>query len=343
MHKGSAHMHRSFANSLGVAIAAAVIVSGAAWANPVKATFLFNLVEDSGSINSSWATMAWDEKHRELYVTSGGKVRVYNEVGMGIFAFGEDTRFGAIRAATPVDTGDIYALTSTENGWALVQYSYRGEALAQVEIQGAPDDFLEEFDPDTVLQGDGQLFLADRNRGRVLVVGLDGTAARWHDVAPQDGPRGSEPVGIRGFGVDRHGNILFTIPTQFIAGVMSPEGTVRNFGSPGSSKGKFNVAGGIAADEDGRIYVSDLPRAVVSVFDQDFAFVGEFGGRGFSPGSLRAPLDLVVSGNRAFVTQSRGAVKAYGIRIEDPSQSQFTLSRSPHAERDTLGARSSNK
>jgi hypothetical protein len=121
---------------------------------------------------------------------------------------------------------------------------------------------------------------------------------------------------MRGFSVDRDGNMLFTVASVFSAYVMSPEGKVRAFGQKGSTPGKFNIVSGIAADEEGRLFLTDSLRAVVMVFDPSFQFLGEFGYRGPDPENLVSPFNLAVGNGRVYVTQSRGAVKAFAVRFD---------------------------
>jgi hypothetical protein len=319
MHKGSAHMHRSFANSLGLAIAAAVIVAGAAWANrggALKATYLYDLANDSGNNELSWSPLSWDNEHSELYVVTGSTVQVYNQVGMAIFAFGDDGKYGRTREAAPFPTGDVFVLAHGTEDWALVRYSYRGEPLEKVEISELPEAFEDDFRPDALRHANGELFLADTGAMRVLVLNPSGEVLRSHDIGESFKKEGDDVPGMRGFGVDPRGNVLFTVPAQFLAFVVSADGELRGFGTRGSTPGKFNVISGITSDEEGRIYVVDALRAVVSVWEPDLSFVGEFGGRGFSASSLRSPFHVVAANNRVYVAQSRGGVKVFGLRFE---------------------------
>ena len=82
-------------------------------------------------------------------------------------------------------------------------------------------------------------------------------------------------------------------------------GKVRAFGTRGSSPGKFNVVSGIAADDNGNIYVADTLRCVVMIFDREFNFRTEFGYRGLEPGNLIAPMELTVDSDRVYVAQTR--------------------------------------
>jgi len=55
---------------------------------------------------------------------------------------------------------------------------------------------------------------------------------------------------------------------------------------------------GIAADEDGNIYVTLPSRGKVVVFDKDGNFVRQFGSKGMQAGSLRGPLGIAVDSQR---------------------------------------------
>ena len=107
---------------------------------------------------------------------------------------------------------------------------------------------------------------------------------------------------IRGLSVDQTGAILFTVPMQFRAYVVSPDGQFRGFGKKGSAPGRFNVVGPIVRDENGFIYVGDMLRSVVMVFDPDLKFVREFGYRGGRPWNLATPADLAIGGGMLFVS-----------------------------------------
>jgi hypothetical protein len=100
-----------------------------------------------------------------------------------------------------------------------------------------------------------------------------------------------------GFSVDREGSVLFTLPVLFSAFRVSLGGNVASFGKPGSLPGKFGVVSGIIADNRGNYLVADKLRTVISVFDNDFNFLTEFGFRGNAPGNLIGPMDLAIDGN----------------------------------------------
>jgi hypothetical protein len=125
---------------------------------------------------------------------------------------------------------------------------------------------------------------------------------------------------MNGLWVDGQGNYYFTMPLSFTAFVMSPERALRQFGSRGSSPGRFNIAGSIVTDERGWIFVLDRLRSVVMVFDPALQFVFEFGYRGDGPSNLIAPFDLAVGNGKIFVSQARSrGVKIFQYDFSKPA------------------------
>ena len=70
-----------------------------------------------------------------------------------------------------------------------------------------------------------------------------------------------------------------------------------------SLPGKFSQAYGILRDNRGNILVADKLRSVVNIFDRNFNFLAEFGGRGNAPGSLVIPSNMALDNtDRLFVS-----------------------------------------
>ena len=120
-------------------------------------------------------------------------------------------------------------------------------------------------------------------------------------------------IEISGFGIGADASIYFTTPTLFSAFRLNPDSSLDTFGTSGSGPGKFGVVSGIAADNQGNIYVADRLRSVVMIFDPKFIFLGEFGYRGDRAGDMLVPDDLVIdqAENRVFVSQA--ANKGVGV------------------------------
>jgi len=291
---------------------AALSLAAAPATPPAEPQYLFELATSTGASESTWATLSYDRKHDELFTIHDGLVHIFNQAGMETFTFGGDGDLGSPERLAVFENGDILLLTNVGGRRAIIRCDYRGERLGTFAPAPLPKGFTE-FDPDRVQVHGGKVYLVEASAMRVVVTDGEGKVEQTHDLAAL--VRKKEPdtkIGMNGFWVDGQGNFVFTLPYAFTAFVMSPTGVLRQFGSRGSSPGKFNIVGSVVADERGWLFVLDRLRSVVMVFDPDLRFVLEFGYRGDGPTNLIAPYDLAVGNGKVFVSQARGrGVKAF--------------------------------
>jgi hypothetical protein len=297
------------------ALLALALASGEEAPAPFRAGYLFNVSTTQGDARSSYARLAYDRWNDELYVMAPADplVRVYNEAGMEVYRFGEEQ--GVFRAIAPLENGELLAIVLRDAGRLMVRCDFRGRPIENFELSGVPPS-LGGFSPDALLYQNGKVYLFDPGGAKAVVADLTGKVVASYDLGKLllDG-KNLEENEIRGVGVDRNGNLLVTIPTQFRAYVVTPDGTARSFGQKGSRPGRFNIIGPIAGDDQGYLYVVDILRCVVIVFDSDFKFIAEFGGRGFKPGRLILPTEMVVGNGKVFVAQGRNrGVSVFGVR-----------------------------
>jgi len=283
----------------------------------VESSFLYTIDDGAGRRSMGWAALTWEPKNSELFLVANGVVDIFNDNGLATYSFGDDAQVGSPVAVAALENGDLVVVTARDATTQLVRCNFRGEPLARIELRGLPKDFGE-FSPNAIAVAAGKLYVADKNAMKVVIAGADGAVVKTFELAKLIGlgPKDPAEAMMRGFNVDRAGNVLFTVASVFSAYVMSPEGKLRAFGQKGSSPGKFNIVSGIAADEDGHLFLTDSLRAVVMVFDPSFQFLGEFGYRGPDPENLVSPFNLAVGNGRVYVTQSRGAVKAFAVRFD---------------------------
>jgi hypothetical protein len=250
-----------------------------------------------------------DKDRNEAYVVYQNVVRVFNENGLEIYRFNENNSLGRLSALTVDQDGTIFFLSYDDRGvYGIIRCNYRGEPLGRIEVAGLPSDFAdyEKFSPNYMAYREGQFYLADTHRLRIAVADKNGQVQKTYDLVPLlDLKEKDRPdLEMGSFSVDKEGNMLFTIPVLFSATVLSPEGTVRNFGKPGSIPGKFGVVSGITTDNKGNYLVADKLRCVISVFDRSAQFLMEFGGRGKGLENLIVPDLLAVDGSdKVYVTQ----------------------------------------
>jgi hypothetical protein len=285
---------------------AASIALGAPGGQSGEAAYRYHLSTSFGTVPFAGAFLSYDRSHRELFVMGDGLVRVFNEAGMEVFTFGDDPDVGMIRGLAALEDGDLLVQAVREGGPKLVRCTFRGEYVRMVELKGVPAGYERTVWGRMRYEG-GKVYLADLGAMKVLVADAEGNTLATYDVAQKLDVKDPENVGLRGFNVDRQGNILFTIQPNFRGYVMSPAGEIQEFGQRGSAPGKFNIVGGIARDDDGYTYVADILKSAILVFDRELRWVREFGYRSNAPSGpgLAAPEELAAAGHgELFISQN---------------------------------------
>ncbi|WP_242393490.1 NHL repeat-containing protein [Anaeromyxobacter oryzisoli] len=290
----------------------------------VEATFEHDLVTPTGLVRLTWPSISYDRESGEVLVAAEGFVRVFDASGMEVHRFGDDGSLGNVSRAVALRDGSMVVLTRLNGRRAYFRCDFRGEPVEQLGLTGLPDE-LADFDPDQMVYRDGALYFAERGTMRVVVTDPAGAfrravALRELVAAAVTGdPDRKLPAGLDAFSVDGSGNLLFTMSTTFAAGVVSPAGELRLFGTRGSRPGKFNIIGGIDADEAGNVFVTDRLRSVVSVWDRQLRHLGDFGYRGDDPSNLLTPYEIAAGNGRVFVAQAgRRGVKVFRVRLVTP-------------------------
>ncbi len=277
---------------------------------PQRAVFLFNLSDFHGDVKGGFLRLAYDRAHDEVYVMGGGDVRVFGETGMEVYRFGDAQGVPYARTLAPLSNGDLIAVTAADNGMAqFVRCNYRGEVKGPFPFTGLPPGVWAGIDEIRAVKG--RLYFLDTRKFRVVVTDEEGRyvfhrdlqKAIFRDVGPDAEETAGQETEITGFDVDDKGNFVITIAVQFRGLAISPQLDVRPFGGKGSRPGKFNIAGAVAHDEDGNLYVADTMRSVIMVFSPDLKFLFQFGGRGLRPGRLLLPYSIAVGNGKAFVSQ----------------------------------------
>ena len=276
----------------------------------INASYLYTFSDFTGRIPYTWPGLSSDQKLGEIYVINQGTVSIFNSVGMEIYRFGNDEAIGNIIDVAAEQDGNILVLSSKWNARgniiSVLRCNYRGELKDTIEFKGLPQEFSP-LQPNRLVYRNGKIYLADFQARKIVVTDPSGTFVDGYDVGAllvkEDKPDSKNEM--VGFNVDRDGSMLFTVPTLFAAFRMSLDHKVASFGTPGSLDGKFNVVGGIASDDKGFIYVADILKSVVMVYDKDFNFQMQFGHRGTDRGSLVAPQQVEIMNDKIFVNQAK--------------------------------------
>ena len=279
----------------------------------VKSAYLYSLSNFYGKIPYNDVRIRVDRARDEVYAVDRGIVRVFNEVGMEMFWFGDDPELTGIYDLALDEKGDIFLLSYDFSDlgnpkYGVIRCNYRGEARERFAVSELSREFSRFFPNYMFYRNDNFIFLGTNGMSGV-VTDRNGVFLKGYNLADiLEIPEKNRPdTEISGFSLDRAGNILFTVPVLFKAYVVSPDGKlVGSFGKSGSAPGLFGIVGGIVADDQGNYLVVERLRSVVMIFDKDFRFLKEFGYRGDKPGNLIQPSELAMGNSgKLYVTQVR--------------------------------------
>ncbi|SPQ00546.1 conserved exported hypothetical protein [Candidatus Sulfobium mesophilum] len=302
-----------------------------------KGTYLYTLSDFTGSVPTSSARVSVDDFHKEVYVTSGDLIRVFNDKGMEIYSFGENLNVGVLYDAAVDEKGNIYVLSHSyeRKQFIITLCNFRGEPIREISLTNIPPQF-QGISPSRMVYRKGTLYLVSDSGMVVVMTDANGVFKDGIDLFPlmdvksdDRGKRGRkgedrdkekkelkrDDYGISGFSVDHEGNLLFVSPITAKAFIVFADRTVDSFGKRGSAPGRFAIPRGIVRDKSGNYIVSDILRCVVMIFDKKFDFITEFGGRGYGPSNLIGPTEIVLSeDSKLYVTQlTERGVSVYNI------------------------------
>jgi len=295
-----------------IAIPVLVLCSATAKAQPVKGTYLYNLSSFTGTISFSWPRVFVDRERNEVYVVYQNFIRVFNETGMEVYRFGDELDLGSIVDLTLDRDGNILLLshkwskTADTMDYEITRCNYRGEPVSKMEMKNLPSQYSK-FLPERIIYREGNLYLASLQTMMVVVADANGIFKEAYDILPmlELEEKEKQDAMMDGFTIDGEGNFLFTIPPLFRAYKITPDRKVSYFGKAGSTPGRFNIVAGIVSDNKGNILVVDKLKCAVMVYDKNFNFLTQFSSRGWKPGFLIAPEDVVVDNQgRVYVTQA---------------------------------------
>jgi DNA-binding beta-propeller fold protein YncE len=278
----------------------------------VTAKYLYQLSSSTGEIPSSWASLIYDPGRKELYVVdrSDGTVGIFNDVGIEIYRFGDDSELGAVLSVDVIgDSGDLVVVVAEGPMRRIKRCNFRGEPKDEIRLRNLPAAFAKDFNPETVRFRDEKLYLADLGMMKVAVADASGNVLEVHDYyrelgIDKDKQGRTGPPGMHAFTVDPEGYLLFTVAPMFRVFVIAPDGKASSFGERGGAPGRFNIVAGVARDENGNIFVSDVLKCAVLVFNDKFQFQGQFGARGWGPGAFIAPREVAFGDGKLYVSQS---------------------------------------
>lgn len=258
--------------------------------------YLYELTTTTAKVTLAWPRLAWDPEGRELYLASNRGVEIFNPAGVEVYRFRSTEALGQVTHALPAPDGEILLATVQNQKRVLVRCDFRGKPLGELELK-LPGE-LADFSYRDIQRSGDKLYFFDHKQFRVVSTTLDAAFAGLVDFRRSMEADGSPASDLEpnGFWVDAKGTIYVGFPLLFYVAVIGPDGTVRGFGQKGSVPGKFNVIAAVTADDDGYVYVADILKSTVQVFDPKFRFVGQATG-------LVLPGGLAYGDGRLYVAQ----------------------------------------
>jgi len=296
-----------------ILIAAVILLAHSGSAQgAVRGTFLYNLSNFTGAISFSWPRVFIDQERNEVYVAYQNLIRVFNVAGMEVYRFGDELDVGGILDIALDRDGNILLLSqrwsqaADQVNFEITRCNYRGEPVSRIEVKNLPSEYSK-FLPERMIYREGNLYLVSLNAMVVVVTDADGVFKEVYDILPmlELEEKEKQDAKMQGFSIDKEGNFLFTMPPLFRAYKITPDRKVSYFGKAGGAPGRFNIVAGITTDSRGNILVVDKLKCSVMVYDRNFNFLNQFSSRGWKPGFLIAPEDIVIDKqDRVYVTQA---------------------------------------
>jgi DNA-binding beta-propeller fold protein YncE len=178
-------------------------------------------------------------------------------------------------------------VTDPGEGKVLVLDLNTGEKHFLVDADGVENAFGFPYDID--FAADGQFFLTDSTKAKVLVYSAEERALGEFSSAEL-----KRPTGIA---VDSPRQRVYVVDTgnHYVAVFGFDGQLLRIIGGRGSGQGKFNFPLDVDVDAEGTVYILDSMNALVQKFDPEGNFLLQFGERGTAQGSFQLPKALAVS------------------------------------------------
>lgn len=166
----------------------------------------------------------------------------------------------------------VHAFNAATNDYSRFGESGRGQLRKPINITIAPN---------------GERYVSDTGRGQVVVFGPDNGYLRAIGERGEMTPTACAVVGDEVFVVDIQDHEIERRNAQ-------TGERLGTFGSAGAEEGQLFKPTNIAADESGRLYVSDTINCRIQIFDPTGSMVGSFGKVGDGLGDFTRPKGVAV-------------------------------------------------
>ncbi len=293
----------------------------------------------------------FDRKARELLVADGknGLIGIYDDEAVPLFAFGGPGVLTDPRTVRTDEAGTIYVLDA--DATHVKVFSYRGEPLPPLVFDGAaaraePRSADEAAPPLAGVKrisaftrdAKGRWYVGDAEDPRVVVFDPD-----LEPLFELRVPSRRDPLqAVSSIAVSSDGTIAVVDMRGPPVSLFSPEGEYRlSFGERQIGIENFTAPVAAAFDEEGFLFVVDLLRHDVKIYDSQGRFRSYFGGwfspetAGRGPGEMLYPCDIAIDpeGDRVYVAERFGGRVQIFRRVRRESDSPRPRLRIPDVGR----------
>ncbi|MDF1546006.1 MAG: NHL repeat-containing protein [bacterium] len=262
------------------------------------------------------ASVFYDHELDELFVADAGNNRIviFDKNGNFIFEFSGTSHFSSPSEVTVDENGLIWVLASSQTGRHISVFDFDGLFLREIELPGELDGQLTRFSSFD-LDRDRNIYLIERYSAQIIVLDSLGNFKTKFGILKDYTPKEREEEFIGRIRV-QNGLLLIPCGNSGVVYLYSTGGNlVSAVGYKGNSVGSLSFPVSAIMVNDSLVLVLDKHRHNVVCFDREGKFIGEFGGRGITPGWFYHPTLLEVGiGNSVYIGQIfNGKVQACRI------------------------------
>jgi len=250
------------------------------------------------------ARIVYDRVASELYVADQGNNRIviFNRQGTYRFEFAMADRIGSIMDFAVSPDGFLYVLGTTREGRKLLEFDFDGLFLR--ELLAGPDGVATMNVTSLTVSDNGDIHLLDEAVPQLVRVSPEGIILSKSTILNELDDKTRTEVAF--------GSLSTADNSLFLP--LSSLGTVHRYtidgqymtayGYKGTTTGELGFPVSASMSGDGLVLVLDKQRFNVLCFTPDGKFVGEFGGKGISPGWFYLPSYLASDeSDQVFISQ----------------------------------------
>lgn len=265
--------------------------------------------------------LSFDSQTGEIYLadTGHGRICVFSSDG---FPLHEYRSFQAdkteVSFVTPLDVavnsqGIIFISDIFLN--KVIAMNIRGVMEYEVDLGQAEPGGLSVGR--IAIDSEDNLFIADGTHSQVLVYSPSGKFKYKFGSKSADGGTGIDKV--NDIFPDRKASLIYvTSLTGPAIIVFDYDGMqIRSFGIHDSGEPNFSMPSGVTVLPDGTMFVADTLRSDVKLYTKEGAFIGRFGGVGYSLGAIVFPADLAASPDGRIFVLEKTMARIHVFKTQD--------------------------